>query len=148
MKRFNVEMGVGIFMVLGFLCFAWLGVKLGDVDLFGTHSYQVQARFGSISGLKEGATVELAGVRVGTVSAIRLDPQSYQAVVELALNQGLQLQQDSIASIRTAGIIGDRYVNLSPGGSDQMIPPGGEIHETESAINLEELVSKYIFEKK
>ncbi len=148
MKKFNVETGVGIFMVLGFLSFAWLAVELGDVDLFGARSYQVQARFGSISGLKEGATVELAGVRIGTVSAIRLDPQSYQAIVEMSLVQGLELQEDSIASIRTAGIIGDRYVNIAPGGSDQRIPAGGEILETESAINLEELVSKYIFEKK
>jgi phospholipid/cholesterol/gamma-HCH transport system substrate-binding protein len=148
MKRFNMETGVGIFMVLGFLCFAWLAVRLGDVDLFGTDSYRVQARFGSISGLKEGATVEMAGVPVGSVADIRLDPQSYQAVVELSLQRPVQLQEDSIASIRTAGIIGDRYVNLSPGGSELMIPPGGEIVETESAINLEELVSKYIFQQK
>ncbi len=148
MKRFNVETGVGMFMVLSFLCFAWLAVKLGDVDLFGAKSYQVQARFGSISGLKEGASVEMAGVSIGKVSAIHLDPTSYQAVVELSLPVEVKLQEDSIASVRTAGIIGDRYVNISPGGSDLLIAPGGEIIETESAINLEELVSKYIFEKK
>lgn len=148
MQKFNVETGVGIFMVLSFLCFAWLAIKLGDVDLFGAKSYQLQARFGSISGLKQGATVEMAGVKIGTVSGIRLDPASYEAVVELSLPLEVQLQEDSIASVRTAGIIGDRYVNISPGGSDLMIPPGGEIVETESAINLEELVSKYIFEKK
>lgn len=148
MKRFNVETGVGIFMVLSFLCFAWLAVKLGEVDLFGAKSYQVQARFGSISGLKEGASVEMAGVSIGKVLAIHLDPSSYQAVVELSLPVEVKLQEDSIASVRTAGIIGDRYVNISPGGSDLLIAPGGEIIETESAINLEELVSKYIFEKK
>jgi phospholipid/cholesterol/gamma-HCH transport system substrate-binding protein len=147
MSRFNVETAVGVFMVIGFLCFAWLSVKLGDVNLFGSQSYRVQARFGSVSGLKEGAVVEIAGVQVGKVAAIRLQPDDYRAVVEMAMDRGVQLSEDSIASIRTAGIIGDRYVNISPGGMPQSIAPGGEIVETESAINLEELLSKYIFEK-
>lgn len=147
MKRFNVETAVGVFMVIGFLCFAWLSVKLGDVNLFGSQSYGVKARFGSVSGLNEGAVVEIAGVQVGKVAAIRLQPDDYRAVVEMAIDRGVKISEDSIASIRTAGIIGDRYVNISPGGMEQSIIPGGEIIETESAINLEELLSKYIFEK-
>ncbi len=147
MKRFNVEVAVGVFVVLGFLCFAYLSVKLGDVKLFGDDSYPVTARFASVSGLKEGATVEIGGVRVGKVSAITLDSENYEAVVKLAINRGVALQEDSIASVRTAGIIGDRYVDISPGGSEGNIPSGGEIVETESAINLEQLVSKYMFEK-
>ncbi len=148
MKRLNVETAVGIFLVAGFLCFAWLSVRLGDVNLFGDRSYPVEARFGSVSGLKVGAVVEIAGVQIGKVSSIRLDGSDYEAKVELSIERGVALQEDSIASIRTAGIIGDRFVNISPGGSDVVIPPGGEIVETESAINLEELVSKYIFESK
>ncbi len=147
MKRFNVEMAVGVFVVLGFLCFAYLSVKLGDVSLFGDDSYPVTARFNSVSGLKKGATAEIGGVRVGKVSSITLDSENYEAVVNLSIDQGVTLQQDSIASIRTAGIIGDRYVAISPGGSEENILPGGEILETESAINLEQLVSKYMFEK-
>jgi len=147
MKRFNVETAVGVFMVIGFLCFAWLSVKLGDVDLFGGDAYTVQARFGSVSGLKAGAVVEIAGVQVGKVAAIRLQPDDYRAVVEMSIARGVQISEDSIASIRTAGIIGDRYVNISPGGMEQSIVQGGEIVETESAINLEDLLSKYIFEK-
>lgn len=147
MKRFNVETAVGVFMVIGFLCFAWLSVKLGDVDLFGGDTYAVAARFGSVSGLKAGAVVEIAGVQVGKVSAIRLQPDDYRAVVEMSIDRNVQISEDSIASIRTAGIIGDRYVNISPGGMPENIAPGGEIAETESAINLEELLSKYIFEK-
>jgi len=147
MKRFNVETAVGVFMVIGFLCFAWLSVKLGDVDLFGGDTYTVQARFGSVSGLKAGAVVEIAGVQVGKVAAIRLQPDDYRAVVEMSIERGVQISEDSIASIRTAGIIGDRYVNISPGGMPENIAPGGVIAETESAINLEELLSKYIFEK-
>ncbi len=146
MKKFSLEAVVGLFMVAGFLCFAWLSIKLGDVDLLGGETYQVSARFGSISGLKKGATVEIAGVKVGKVDGIRLDADSYEAEVFLDIDRGVVLQEDSIASIRTAGIIGDRYIDVSPGGADELIGDGGRIYETESAINLEQLVSKYIFE--
>jgi phospholipid/cholesterol/gamma-HCH transport system substrate-binding protein len=148
MKRFNVETAVGIFMVIGFLGFAWLSIKLGDVNLFGSGTYPLHARFGSIAGLKAGAVVEIAGVQVGKVTGIRLSPDDYEAMVEMGIEKGVKVTEDSIASIRTAGIIGDRYVNISPGGMPNYLKPGGEIVETESAINLEELVSKYIFEKK
>ncbi len=147
MKRFNAEIAVGLFMIAGFLCFIWLAVKLGDVPLFGDNSYTVKARFGSISGLKSGATVEIAGVRVGKVTKVDLDREDYEAVVEMAIDKGVDLQEDVIASIRTAGVIGDKYVSLTPGGAEEIIGPQGEIIETESSINLEELVSKYIFEK-
>ncbi|HKL27278.1 MAG TPA: outer membrane lipid asymmetry maintenance protein MlaD [Desulfuromonadales bacterium] len=146
MKKFNLEIVVGLFMVAGFVCFAWLSIKLGDIDLLGSDSYQVTARFGSISGLKQGAVVEIAGVKVGSVEQIRLNRETYEAVVSMSIKRDVDLQEDSIASIRTAGIIGDRYVAISPGGSPELIEDGGTIFETESAINLEELVSKYIFE--
>jgi len=147
MSRLNVEVAVGLFLVAGFLCFAYLSVKLGEVNLWRDDSYTVVARFGSVSGLKDGAVVEIAGVKVGTVSAIRLDEKDYEARVELAIDRDVKLQDDAIASIRTAGIIGDRYVDITPGGAEEYIAPGGELTETESAINLETLVSKYIFEK-
>ena len=148
MRRFNVEIAVGIFLVVGFLCFAYLAVRLGDVPLFGTHTYIVKARFGSVSGLKQGDNVEVAGVRVGKVAYIRLDDKTYQAVVGMAIAPDLHLSEDTIASVRTSGIIGDKYISLSPGGMPQYIKPGGTITETESAINLESLISKYIFQKK
>lgn len=147
MRKFNLEIVVGLFLVIGFVCFAWLSVKLGDIDLFGPPTYQVTASFGSISGLKNGGLVEIAGVQVGKVTSIDFDAEKYEALVTLAINSSVILQEDSIASVRTAGIIGDRYIDISPGASDQIIGDGGRIVETESAINLEELVSKYIFEK-
>ena len=147
MRRFNLEIVVGVFMVAGFLCFAWLSVQLGDIDVFGPRTYSVTAKFGSVSGLKKGAIVEIAGVQVGKVNDISFDPDDYEAKVVMSINQGVILQDDSIASVRTAGIIGDRYIGISPGGSDELLGDGGRIAETESAINLEELVSKYIFEK-
>lgn len=134
-------------MIAGFLSFAWLAVNLGDVNLFGEEAYAVKARFTSASGLKEGATVEIAGVAVGKVTKIDLDRDDFEAVVQMSIDRDVDLQEDVIASIRTAGIIGDRYVSLTPGGAEENIGPGGEIFETESAINIEELVSKYIFEK-
>jgi phospholipid/cholesterol/gamma-HCH transport system substrate-binding protein len=148
MKRFNLEIAVGLFMVVGFVCFAWLSIRLGDVSFFSHRTYAIHAAFGSVSGLKPGATIEIAGVPIGKVAKITLDQESYQAQVEMEINRDVKLQEDSIASIRTAGIIGDRYVDISPGGSPELIKPDGVITETESAINLEELVSKYIFEKK
>ena len=147
MRRFNLEIVVGLFMVAGFLCFAWLSIQLGDIDVFGPKTYSVSANFGSVSGLKSGAIVEIAGVQVGKVTDISFDPDDYSAKVVMSINQGVILQDDSIASVRTAGIIGDRYIDISPGGSDELLGDGGRIFETESAINLEELVSKYIFEK-
>ena len=146
MKKMNLEMIVGLFLLAGFACFSYLAVKMGDIRMFQNETYAVTARFTSISGLKEGSVVELAGVNVGKVSRIELDPGEYEAVVHLDIDKAVELQDDSIASIRTAGIIGDKFIKLTPGGSDMILGAGDEIGETESSISLEELVSKYIFE--
>jgi phospholipid/cholesterol/gamma-HCH transport system substrate-binding protein len=148
MKKMNLEMVVGLFLLTGFASFSFIAIKMGDISLFMEDSYPVSARFVSISGLKEGAVVEVAGVKVGKVSAIELDGGKYEAVVHMDISKTVHLSDDSIASIRTAGIIGDRFIKLTPGGSEEYLNPGDEIQETESAISLEELVSKYIFEKK
>lgn len=147
MKRMNVEVGVGLFLVVGFVAFTYLAVRLGDLPWLQSPSYTVSASFTSVSGLKVGAPVETAGVPIGKVAAITLDSSHYEAMVHLAIDAAVKLPEDSIASIRTAGIIGDRYVDISPGGAEEMLAAGGRIEETEGAINLEQLVSKYIFEK-
>ena len=146
MKRVNVEIGVGVFMILGLAGFFYLAINMGDVSLLGSETYRVQARFGNTSGLKEGAYVELSGVRIGKVSKIELDRDSYDSIVELSIPNEVQLQEDSIASIRTAGIIGDKFIKVTPGGLDEYIEAGGEIIETESSLDVEELISKYIFD--
>ncbi len=145
MKKITIETGVGIFLIVGLLSIFYLSVRLGDVNLFGTKQYTVKARFANISGLKEGATVEIAGVTVGKISKILLE--DYEASVELLIDPEVKLQEDSIASIRTQGIIGDKYIKINPGGAEEYIKPGEEIFETESTIDLEELVGKYIFDK-
>ena len=145
MRKINIETGVGMFIIIGMLCLGYLSVKLGDVNLFGSEHYVVNAHFSNVSGLKEGAMIELAGVEVGKVSKIHLD--DYEALVEMQIDPDVKLQEDVIASIRTQGIIGDKYIKIKTGGADEMIEKDGEILETESAIELEELVSKYMFEK-
>ena len=145
MKRATVETSVGIFVLIGILCLAYLSIKLGKVELFGGDNYQVSAQFDSVSGLKSGASVEIAGVEVGQVDRIALDPKSgSRATVYLRLQSGVKLSDDVIASVRTRGIIGDKFILLKPGGSDKILASGTKIHDTESAVDLEELVSKYI----
>lgn len=132
-------------MLVGILCLAYLSIKLGKMELVGGDTYRVRANFDSVSGLRSGASVEIAGVEVGRVDRIVLDlKQGYTANVSLRINSGIQLQDDVIASVRTRGIIGDKFVQLKPGGSDRLLKDGGRIRETESAIDFEGLISKYI----
>lgn len=145
MTRERINIAVGIFVVVGMLCLAYLSIRLGKLEIFGGDSYLVTADFDSVAGLKEGATVEIAGVEVGRVEKIGLDPkQTGRARVQIRINQGVALQEDVIASVRTRGIIGDKFVLLKPGGSETLIQNGGVIRETESAVDLEELISKYV----
>ncbi len=145
--RISLELVVGLFMLAGLGALGWLAIRAGDVGPAGAGRYALQARFGSVSGLREGAWVELAGVRVGQVDSIRVDPQTYEAVVGIVLDREVRIPRDATASVRTAGIIGDKFLKLSPGGAEVMLEEGAEIIETESSINLEELISKYIFDK-
>ncbi len=148
MKRATLETVVGIFVLIGILCLAYLSIKLGKMELLGGNNYTVYADFDSVSGLKSGASVEIAGVEVGRVGRILLDPRSgTRAQVYLLVNNRVKLQDDVIASIRTRGIIGDKFILLKPGGSEQLLANGGRIRETESALDLEDLLSKYIHGK-
>lgn len=147
-KKPNVELMVGMFVLLSIAAASYLSVVLGESSPFSKLGYDVTARFSSSTGLKSGAILEIAGVPVGKVKSITLDREEYESIVILNINSGIQLTDDTIASIRTAGIIGDRFVKLTPGGSEIMLEDGDEITETESSIVIEELISKYIFESK
>ena len=142
----HTELLVGIFMLAGIIAITFLALRLGDIALFDDDQYTITAKFTSASGLKQGAFVEMAGVPVGKVKQIYFDPEDYLAVVSISLDSAINVPEDSIASIRTAGIIGDKFLKLSPGGSELYLEEGMEIIETEPSINLEELISKYIFE--
>jgi phospholipid/cholesterol/gamma-HCH transport system substrate-binding protein len=145
MKRSAMDLGVGVFVLIGLVALGWMSVKLGRVDLLGTRGYVVSADFPTVGGLKAGSTIEIAGVEVGRVDRIVL--RDYQAHVIMMIQPGVKLQDDSIASIKTKGLIGERYVRISPGGSDKIIPPNGRIREVEPPVDIEELLSKYIFGK-
>lgn len=145
MKRSALDIAVGVFVILGILALGWLSIRLGKVELWGGGNYVVTADFPSAGGLKNGSSIEIAGVQVGRVTAIRLD--NYQARVVMAIENGVKLTEDSIASIKTKGLIGEKFIQLSPGGSDKVIKPNGKITEVEPPIDLEELLSKYVFGK-
>jgi len=120
-------------------------VNLGNVDLLGRGGYRVFADFPTVGGLKTGAAVEIAGVSVGRVDSIAL--RDYLARVTLRIHDGVKLQDDAIVSIKTKGLIGERFVQISPGGSEKTVPPGGQLREVEAPVDLEELISKYVFGK-
>jgi phospholipid/cholesterol/gamma-HCH transport system substrate-binding protein len=141
----GIEVAVGLFMLAGILALGYLSIRLGQVDLFGAKAYTVFADFPTVGGLKTGATVEIAGVRVGRVDSIRL--KDFQARVAMHIEQGVPIQTDAIASIKTKGLIGEKFVQISPGGSDKLVPPEGRISEVEAPVDIEELISKYVFGK-
>jgi phospholipid/cholesterol/gamma-HCH transport system substrate-binding protein len=147
MRQSSVELGVGVFVLLGILCVGYLTLRLGEVEVLRDDYYFLNARFTSVTGLKVGAQVEIAGVQVGQVDAISLDNKEHVAMVRLKLKQSIQLSEDAIASVQTAGLLGDKYIQLSQGGSDQMLKPGDRIIETEPALNIEDLIRKYAFGK-
>ncbi|MBQ7738877.1 MAG: outer membrane lipid asymmetry maintenance protein MlaD [Desulfovibrionaceae bacterium] len=138
---------VGVFVLLGLICVAYLTIRLGKMDVFGQEGFLLKARFESVSGLRTGADVEMAGVPIGKVSKIEIDPDPMrtQAVVYLLLKQDFKLSDDTIASIKTSGLIGDKYVNLSRGGSETILAHGEEIQDTQSAVDIESLLGKYAF---
>jgi phospholipid/cholesterol/gamma-HCH transport system substrate-binding protein len=145
MKRSALDIAVGVFVILGILALGWLSIRLGKVELWGGGNYVVTADFPSAGGVKTGSSIEITGMQVGRVTAIRLD--NYQARVVMAIENRVKLTEDSIASIKTKGLIGEKFIQLSPGGSDKIIKPNGKITEVEPPIDLEELLSKYVFGK-
>src|SRR3990172_709892 len=142
MRKLGVETAVGLFLVVGILCLGYLSIRLGKLELVGGYDVPVTAEFSTVAGLKQGANVEIAGVEVGKVDSI--DIRDYKAVVRMRVRRGIRLQEDTIASVRTRGLIGDKYINLSPGASDRLIPPGGRMRESEPAVDLEELIGEFI----
>jgi len=142
MKRFGIEATVGLFVVLGVLALAYLSVQLGHLQFMQGGTYDVTALFSTVSGLREGARVEIAGVQIGRVQQIVLE--NFQAIVHMRLDTRVQLQEDTIASIRTRGLIGENYVRLSPGGAERLIPAGGHIREVETPVDFEDLIAQFI----
>ena len=132
-------------MLIGLICVSYLTIKLGKMEWFGDDFYLLSARFDSVAGLKTGAQIDVAGVEIGRVADIRLDTERQVAIVDMKIKKEVTLTDDVIASVKTSGLIGDKYIRLTPGGSDRILKSGDMIIETESALDIEALVSKYIF---
>jgi phospholipid/cholesterol/gamma-HCH transport system substrate-binding protein len=145
MGKGKLELVVGVFVLVGILCLGYLSIKLGKLEVIGGHQYDVQAEFSSVTGLKPGAPVEIAGVEVGRVKHIALKDD--QAQVTLAIQDGVKLYTDTFATLKTRGIIGEKFIALSPGGGGEVLKPGDKIRDTEAGLDLEELVSQYIHGK-
>jgi phospholipid/cholesterol/gamma-HCH transport system substrate-binding protein len=145
MKKFDLELSVGLFIIAGIICLGYLSVKLGKMEILGNKGYEVHAFFSNSGGLKSGSPVVIAGVEVGRVKTITLE--RYQARVVLNLPRNVKIQDDAIASIKTKGLIGEKYVEITPGGSEEIIPPEGRIRDTQPAVDLEELISNFVFGK-
>jgi len=145
MERSSIELMVGIFMFMGIICIGYLTVNLGEIGLFGNDYYYLNANFNSVSGLKVGADVEMSGVKIGQIDKIDLNQEKQAATVRLKIRKDIELTDDVIASVKTAGLIGDKYISILPGGSDVILKAGDYIIDTESAVDLEDLISKYVF---
>jgi phospholipid/cholesterol/gamma-HCH transport system substrate-binding protein len=145
MKKYSSETVVGIFVVIGLLCVAYMTVKLGKVSLFGDNYYPLFARFDSVSGLREGSPIEIDGIEVGRVERLTLDQEKQSALITMEIRKGVKIYDDASAAIKTSGLIGDKFVNIDPGGGGDLLKPAGTITETTAPTDIEDLVSKYIF---
>jgi len=145
MGNSRIEIAVGFFLVIGFLAFGWLAVQLGEIPwLTESKTYILNADFNNISGIKAGADVQISGVTVGKVRQLNLNKQS-QAVVGMQIERGVKIPVDSVASVKSQGIIGDKYIQITLGGDQAAYKPGETIVDTESSVDLESLISKFAF---
>ena len=142
MNHSRTDIIVGIFVLAGAICLGYLAIRLGKVELFGATGYVVYADFSSVAGLKVGDPAEIAGVRIGKVESLGL--MDDRARVTLRLDPNVKLQDDVIASVRARGLIGDKFVLITPGASDNIIAPGGKIRETESPQDITDLIGKFV----
>lgn len=148
MNRATMDLWVGIFVTIGIGAIVFLALKVGNLTtLDAKPSYSLTANFDNIGGLKLRAPVKAAGVIVGRVESVRLDPKTYEAVVSLRIDNGYQFTKDTIAAILTSGLLGEVYIGLEVGGDPQMLADGGRIAKTQSAVVLEKLISQFLFDK-
>ena len=145
MRKLNIEFTVGLFLIAGIICLGYLSIKLGRMEVLGGEGYDVYALFSNSGGLKKGSSVMIAGVEVGRIKDISLE--DYQARVVMNVAAAIKIQEDAIASIKTRGLIGEKFVEITPGASEKTVPPGGRIRETQPPIDFEQLISKYVFGK-
>jgi len=145
MKKYSMETAVGIFIVIGLICIGYMTVKLGKVSLFGDTTYPLYARFTSVAGLRTGSAVEVFGIQIGTVENLTIDHEKQMAVVAMKINKNTVIYDDASATVKTAGLIGDKYVKLDPGGAGEALKAGSFVVQTSVPADIEDLIGKYAF---
>ena len=145
MKKYSKETVVGILVVIGLFCIGYMTVKLGNVGFFGDNSYSLFAKFNTVTGLREGNPVNMLGLEIGKVQKFTMDQENQQVLVEFKINKGIEIYDDAIASVKTEGLIGDKYVAVDPGGGGDLLANGDSITDTNSPTDIMDLVSKYAF---
>jgi phospholipid/cholesterol/gamma-HCH transport system substrate-binding protein len=145
MKKYSIETAVGIFIVIGLICVGYMTVKLGKVSLFGEDTYPLYARFASVSGLRVGSSVEIYGIQVGSVTSLSIDPERQMGVVGMKLSKETKVYDDAAATIKSSGLIGDKYVKIDPGGAGEPLKPGGLVTQTSVPADIEDLIGRYAF---
>jgi phospholipid/cholesterol/gamma-HCH transport system substrate-binding protein len=148
MERTTLDLWVGIFVVAGLGALVVLAFKVGNLSTYNvSDTYQLQAYFSNIGGLKPQASIKSAGVLVGRVAAVSLDTERYEARVVLSIDNRYHFPKDTFANIQTAGVLGEQYIGLAPGGDPDMMKGGDVIKKTQSAIVLEDLIGKFMYSK-
>ena len=148
MERTTLDLWVGMFVVAGVSALVVLALKVGNLSTYNvSDTYQLQAYFSNIGGLKAQASIKSAGVLVGRVTAITLDTGRYEAKVLMSIDKRYQFPKDTFANILTSGLLGEQYIGLMPGGDSQMLANGEELKKTQSAVVLEDLIGKFIYNK-
>ncbi|MGD8365646.1 MAG: outer membrane lipid asymmetry maintenance protein MlaD [Desulfobacterales bacterium] len=145
MKKYSKETVVGIFVVAGLVCIGYMTIKLGNVGILEDDAYTLNARFNRITGLREGNPVNMLGLEIGRVANFKMDQDEQAVIVEMRINKGIKIYDDALAAIKTEGLMGDRYMEIAPGGAGELLKPGGTITETQSPTDLNELIGKYAF---
>jgi phospholipid/cholesterol/gamma-HCH transport system substrate-binding protein len=145
MKKYSKETVVGLFILVGLACMAYMAIRLGDLSFFGRDTYTLYARFNKVTGLHPGNPVDMLGLKVGNVSVMSLDQNEQRAVVAMQIKKGIRVYDDAIAAIKTEGLIGDKYVDIDPGGGGALLKPGGTITETVAPVDIGDIIGKFAF---
>lgn len=141
----SLHLSIGLFVIVGMACTAYLAMTLANTTFFSGDSYEITAKFTAVNGLRAGSNVEISGVAVGKVSNISLDQTLYQAVITMNIQNSVGIPVDSTAAIKTSGLIGDKYVSIIPGADDVLLKDKEVLMDTQAALDIEEMISKYVF---
>ncbi len=148
MNRTTLDLWVGIFVAIGLASLLFLAMKVGNLASSGSgETYRLEARFDNVGGLKIRGAVKSAGVVIGRITGIKLDPDEYAAIVDMQIDQRYHFDRDSIATMNSSGLLGEQYIGLEVGGSDDMLQNGDTIRMSQSAVVLEKLISQFMFSK-